>query len=135
MQTPVVEISASLTTESEAENSDDDDQVILPDDTLAILQQFLKEKADREKFEEAAATTAAPNPTKPAFNAFEENWVSTTWLSSRLSSSDTSSSTATESILVQQSNKGVTCSGQLSMCPASFRCTRANWSALVSVTL
>lgn len=99
MPAPAVEPSASQTDRAEADNSDDNDQISLPHDTLAILQQFLKDKADREKFEEAAATATV---TIPTFKTFEENWVSTTRLSPLSSYTDISLSTATESILVQR---------------------------------
>lgn len=101
MPTPAVQRSASLNDESETDNSDDNEQISLPDDTLAILQQFLKDKADREKFEDTAATAAVPNSIKPTFQAFEENWVSTSELAPIYKDTDTSLSTATKSILVQ----------------------------------
>lgn len=73
------------TTRSGATDSDDDD-VSLPSDTMAILQTFLREQAEREK---ALSTVAVPtadvdaeisavtNSTTvaPTFKAFEENWV------------------------------------------------------------
>lgn len=58
-------------------SDDDEDDIALPDDTLAILQSFLAEKSQREKLAETDSSTQG-NPTgeKPTFDAFEENWVS-----------------------------------------------------------
>lgn len=54
-----------------------EDDLALPDDTLAILQSFLAEKALREKFIESRPETLAESDSgeKPTFDAFEENWV------------------------------------------------------------
>lgn len=54
------------------ENSDDDD-IALPADTLAILQSFLREQADREQA--VAEAEKADAGVAPTFQAFEENWV------------------------------------------------------------
>lgn len=66
---------------------DDDDVIALPDDTMAILQQFLREQAEREKalqtVEGNGSAAGATDPNDPAtvvpkFKVFQENWVSMT---------------------------------------------------------
>ena len=54
------------------ENQTNDD-IELPSDTLLILNQFLKEKAEREKLEESLNSRRTTGTIQ--FNAFEENWV------------------------------------------------------------
>lgn len=55
---------------------EDDEQITLPTDTHAILQQFLREKAEREELESKSAQLAgAGDSKKPSFDTFEENWV------------------------------------------------------------
>lgn len=67
-----------LTATSEPVNASYEDDLSLSDDTLAILQEFLREKAEREKlFSENSVPNNESNSekTKPIFEAFEENWV------------------------------------------------------------
>lgn len=58
-------------------DEEDDEDLALPADTLAILQSFLADKAQREKLIESDAPAALVDPdgVKPTFDAFEENWV------------------------------------------------------------
>lgn len=74
------------TAEEKEQTKDDDDDVIkLPDDTMAILQQFLREQAEREKalqtVEDNGSAAGATDQNDPAtavpkFKVFQENWVS-----------------------------------------------------------
>lgn len=57
----------------ENEKVDDDDETRLPQDTLAILQQFLVEKEQREKLESEILSNSGN--AKPPDVDFEENWV------------------------------------------------------------
>lgn len=49
-----------------AEDTSDDEACVLPADTMLILQQFLQEKALKERSEKAGPESAG---------CFEENWV------------------------------------------------------------
>lgn len=56
-------------------NQDDDDIVLRPD-TLACLQEFLAEKAEREKQESALLNCGKSDQVEDVcFSAFEEDWV------------------------------------------------------------
>lgn len=56
-------------------NQEDDDIVLRPD-TLACLQEFLAEKAEREKQEYALLNCAENDKVEEvSFSAFEEDWV------------------------------------------------------------
>lgn len=63
--------------EQQQKTIEDDEDLMLPEDTLAILQAFLAEKAEREKLAESdpAASLVDSNGEKPTFHLFEENWV------------------------------------------------------------
>lgn len=57
-------------------NQEDDDIVLRPD-TLAFLQEFLAEKAEREKQESALLNCDKSDQVEAVrFSAFEEDWVS-----------------------------------------------------------
>lgn len=72
MADPSVKPAAPAST-TDAVDSDDDD-IALPSDTLAILQQFLRDKAEAE--EQLTKTGADGEVVEPKpFKAFEENWV------------------------------------------------------------
>lgn len=56
-------------------NQEDDDIVLRPD-TLACLQEFLAEKAEREKQESALLNCENGDKVEAVcFSAFEEDWV------------------------------------------------------------
>lgn len=56
------------------ENQEDDDIILRPD-TLACLQEFLKEKAEREQQESALYNSEKTDKENVNFSTFEEDWV------------------------------------------------------------
>lgn len=59
------------------DGNQDDDDIVLQPDTLAVLQEFLAEKAEREKQESLLLNGATGDTVEGArFSAFEEDWVS-----------------------------------------------------------
>lgn len=71
----------SIHSQNSPSHEEEDEDLILPADTLAILQTFLAEKAERDKHDQALAgaddaISTDLDAARPTFDAFEENWVS-----------------------------------------------------------
>lgn len=83
-----------------------DDDIILRPDTLACLQEFLAEKAERERQESALINCGSNDKTEEVcFNAFEEDWVRPVIHIKKNSLTARSFLSAIKSILVQQQNE------------------------------